>query len=71
MKIVTILLICFGLYIGSYVLFRDMHMEVWTQDHRTYVIFPSNYSILYFLYRPLSYLDQMTTGVGAHIGPHN
>ena len=36
-----------------------------------YVIFPPGYGgALYYLWRPLSYLDGVITGVRFHIGPH-
>ena len=34
------------------------------------VLFPEDAPVLYYLYRPASYLDQALTGTGTHIGPH-
>jgi hypothetical protein len=44
---------------------------VWERDKRAYVIFPEGYgSALYYLWRPLSYVDGALTTMGFHIGPH-
>ena len=56
-------------YLGSYVCFRVMHVERWQRDGRDYVIFPES-SAVYYLYRPLTYLDAQLTGMRFHIGPH-
>lgn len=60
-----------ALYIGGYLAFRQVRAETWARDGRTYVIFPEGAGrALYYLWRPLSYLDGRLTGMGAHIGPH-
>jgi hypothetical protein len=59
------------LYVGSYVGFRQTHAEVWERDQQTYVIFPHGAaSVLYYLWRPLTYVDGAMTGMRFHIGPH-
>jgi len=59
------------LYAGAYVAFRQAHAETWDRDKRTYVIYPESYGRpLYYLWRPLSYLDTALTGMEHHIGPH-
>jgi hypothetical protein len=65
-----LLLILFLIYIASYVAFRQTHIEVWERDKSAYVIFPLNASFLYFVWRPLTYLDASITGMRFHIGPH-
>ncbi len=57
-------------YIGSYVNFRNHHIEIWEQDNQTYVIFPKNNVIIYYMYRPLTYIDAKLTGMRFHIGSH-
>ena len=59
------------LYAGAYVAFRQSHAEVWDRDKQTDVIYPETYGRpLYYLWRPLSYLDTAMTGMRHHIGPH-
>ncbi len=58
------------LYVASYAAFRQMHIEVWDRDKNAYVIFPATMPFLYYLWRPLTYLDGATTGMRFHIGPH-
>jgi cbb3-type cytochrome oxidase subunit 3 len=58
------------LYVGSYVAFRESRKEVWERDGRVYVIFPRGNPALYYLYRPLTYVDGAVTGMRFHIGPH-
>jgi hypothetical protein len=59
------------IYIATYLAFRQTHIEVWEHDKRAYVIFPEGYgSALYYLWRPLSYVDGALTTMGFHIGPH-
>lgn len=43
---------------------------MWERDGRAYVIFPAGAPAVYYLYRPLSYLDGALTGTGSHLGPH-
>ncbi|MEA3186199.1 MAG: hypothetical protein QOD99_29 [Chthoniobacter sp.] len=57
------------LYVGSYTWFRSAHVKRWDRDGHDYVIFPQQ-PALYYLYRPLTYLDARLTGMRFHIGPH-
>ena len=57
-------------YVIGYVWFRSTHEEVWERDGNTYVIFPVSLVALYYLWRPLAYLDTTLTGMRTHIGPH-
>lgn len=65
-----ILLVILLIYVAGYAALRVTRAEVWEQDGQSYVIFPENMIVLYYAFRPLSYLDAMLTGMGAHIGPH-
>ena len=58
------------LYLICYVLFRLVNSEVWVEDGNTYVIYPERPISIYYMFRPLSYLDGFLTGTGSHIGPH-
>jgi hypothetical protein len=59
------------LYVGSYLIFHQARAEVWPSDDRCYVIFPQGGGrALYYVWRPLSYVDGRLIGMGAHIGPH-
>ncbi len=66
-RIVTIIVV---IYLLGYLALRTMLSEVWEKDGRTYVIFPKEPPQLYYLYRPLSIIDEKLTGMGTHIGPH-
>ena len=68
MRLVVFLLF---IYVASYSVFRVTHTEVWERDGKPYVIFPTGYGMaLYFLWRPLTYVDASMTGMRFHIGPH-
>jgi hypothetical protein len=67
LKILIILLLA---YIGSYLAFREQHIERWEKDQRDYVIFPVENRTLYYFYRPLTIVDGSATGMQFHIGPH-
>jgi hypothetical protein len=58
------------LYVLSYAWFRQTRSEVWEKDNNSYVIFPDDKVYLYYLYRPLSYVDGAVTGMKFHIGQH-
>ena len=58
------------LYLLGYALIRMMNAEMWEKDGHTYVIFPESPKVIYYLYRPLSYIDGAVTGIRSHIGPH-
>ena len=57
-------------YVASYAVFRQTHIEVWPKDKQAYVIFPAGAPLLYYLFRPLTYLGGVVTGMRFHIGPH-
>jgi hypothetical protein len=66
-----LLLVILALYVGGYFVFRQARVETWSPDGQNYVIFPEGTGrVLYYLWRPLSYMDGRVTGMGAHIGPH-
>jgi hypothetical protein len=69
-KIFGLLMVFAMAYVFSYAWLRKTHTQVWDRDGRAYVIFPSDGAILYYLFRPLSYIDGAVTGMGFHIGPH-
>lgn len=59
------------LYVGGYLALHQTNIAVWERDRQTYLLFPQNYGVaLYYLSRPLSYLDGALTGLRFHIGPH-
>ncbi len=67
----VLLAITLMLYVGTYVSFRQSSTEIWERDKQAYVIFPADYGgALYYLWRPLSYVDGSLTGMRFHIGPH-
>lgn len=57
-----------AIYTVLYLGYRQTHLQRWDVDGEDYVIFGSRAS--YYVFRPLSYFDQSTTDVRAHIGPH-
>jgi hypothetical protein len=70
-RAVRLIIVILLLYVSSYVAFRQTHIEVWERDRQAYVIFPDRIGVaLYYLWRPLSYVDGATTKIGFHIGPH-
>ncbi|GMT48939.1 MAG: hypothetical protein IEMM0008_0478 [bacterium] len=69
-KLLLIFFLLDFLYIGSYLIYRSSHIEVWAKDQKAYVIFPKDQKLIYYLYRPLVYVDSKVTGMGFHIGPH-
>ena len=54
------------LYLFGYIIFRQTNIEVWEKDKNAYVIFPEN-KILYYVYRPVSLIDEKITGMKFHI----
>jgi len=58
------------IYLLGYVWIRQAHTEIWEKDGNAYVIFPDDRAYLYYLYRPLSYIDGAATGIKSHIGQH-
>jgi hypothetical protein len=71
-RFANLMLLLLVIYVGSYTVFRQTNQEVWTRDKQTYVIFPSGAigQALYYVWRPLSYLDGALTGIRFHVGPH-
>ena len=69
-KTVLIGLASLLIYLGSYGVFRQTHVEVWEKNGKPYVIFPRDSVVIYYLFRPLTYVDGVLTGMGFHIGPH-
>ena len=69
-RLLALFALVFLAYAFSYIAFRQTHIEVWEQDQREYVIFPTGSEYLYYLFRPLTYLDSTITGMRFHIGPH-
>lgn len=59
-----------GLYLLGYIVLRVINAEVWDKDGQTYVLFPASPIALYYVYRPLTYLDGELTGMRFHIGLH-
>ena len=57
-------------YILSYLIFRNTNIEIWDKDGNQYVIFPKGQTWIYYLYRPLTYIDNKLTKMNFHIGPH-
>ena len=57
-------------YVSSYLIFRNANVETWDKDGNEYVIFPKGQIWVYYLYRPLTYLDSKVTTMRFHIGPH-
>jgi len=57
-------------YLGSYLVLRQTCAETWERDGHRYVIIPPTGRVLYYLYRPVMYVDQAATGMRFHIGPH-
>lgn len=58
-----------ALYLLSYLALRLAWSEPWT-DGKVYMLFPQGPIWIYYLFRPLTYLDQAMTGMHFHIGPH-
>jgi hypothetical protein len=70
-KLFAALVVVLLLYLGSYLVLRQLHIEVWQRDQHAYVIFPEGHgALLYYAWRPLSYVDGALTGMRFHVGPH-
>jgi hypothetical protein len=63
------LLVILTMYLGSYTWLRASHIERWHRDGHNYVILPQS-TVVYYVYRPLTYIDAHLTGMRFHIGPH-
>ncbi|MCX8038648.1 MAG: hypothetical protein N3D11_16665 [Candidatus Sumerlaeia bacterium] len=57
-------------YAAAYIAFRLTHTQVWERDGNAYIIFPKDMPVVYYVFRPLSYVDGALTGMRFHIGPH-
>ena len=68
-KFLTIICAIILIYLSSYIIFRQTHIETWEKDAQAYVIFPEN-KIIYYFYRPLTYADGILTDMRFHIGQH-
>lgn len=66
----VIVLIVGAIYTGTYIWLRTSHVERWNRDGHNYVILPQS-RLVYYLYRPLTYIDAHLTGMRFHIGPHH
>jgi hypothetical protein len=69
-KIIISVVLMFFIYGAGYIWFRNSNIQVWAQDGHSYVIFPANRTFVYYLYRPLTYVDGFLTSMRFHIGPH-
>lgn len=67
--LILLVMVLFTAYLISYTIFRFNHFEVCGQDKQLYIIFPEDNPVLYYLYRPLSYIDANINDIGIHIGP--
>jgi hypothetical protein len=63
------ILVVITIYIGSYTWLRAIRVERWDRDGHDYVILPES-TVVYYVYRPLIYVDAHLTGMRFHIGPH-
>ena len=68
-KILIIIAVLCSLYFLSYIWLRQTRSETWEKDGKVYVIFPED-QILYYVFRPASYIDGKLTGMNFHIGQH-
>jgi hypothetical protein len=69
-KILFVFIIIVVLYLVGYALFRQTHIQVWNKNGEPYVVFPKGNPVIYYFFRPLSYIDGAVTGMDFHIGPH-
>jgi hypothetical protein len=71
-RVLALLAMAVLVYVGAYVIFPHARTEVWQRDQPAYVTFPDGGSgaLLYYAWRPLSYVDGALTGMRFHIGPH-
>ncbi len=71
-RIAILVIVAVFLYGGAYLIFRTTHLtrigEVGEFEYE--IIVPRSQLALYYLFRPLVYLDSAATGVHCHIGPH-
>ncbi len=71
-KIARYLLIAALAYLILYLVFRETNQEIWLENKQSYVIFPDGIGkLLYYFWRPLTYIDGTLTGMQFHIEPHH
>jgi hypothetical protein len=58
MKIIAILT---ALYVSSYLIFRNASIEIWHKDGGEWVNLKKGQTWIYYLYRPLIYIDTTLT----------
>jgi hypothetical protein len=63
-------LVCFVLYITSYILLRSLWTHRTADNLRNEMIFPTSAGWLHVLYSPLCMLDEKMSGMSFRIGPH-
>jgi hypothetical protein len=63
------ILVVIAMYVGTYIWLRTSHVERWDRDGYDYVIL-SQSTVVYYICRPLTYIDAHLTGMRFHIGPH-
>ncbi len=68
-KFIAAFVVLSSAYVLSYIGLRQTRAEVREKDRKIYVIYPEDRA-LYYIFRPLSYIDGKLTGIGSHIGPH-
>lgn len=66
----NLIIIVVAVYLLGYAAIRVLNAETWERDNQVYVIFPKSPIALYYLFRPVSYIDAKVTGMKFHIGPH-
>lgn len=59
-----------AIYCVAYLALRFSTVEVWAEDGEAYVHFPTEPLAVYYVFRPLAYVDGALTGMRFHIGPH-
>jgi len=69
-RMAFLLVVLTACYVGGYIAFRLSAVERWMMDGADYVIFSQDQAYLYYLWRPLTYVDAILTGMRFHIGPH-
>jgi hypothetical protein len=69
-RLAVFFLLVFFCCILGYGYMRQTNKQTWEKNGREYVIFPKDTLFLYYLYRPMAWIDGKITGMGFHIGPH-
>lgn len=57
-----------ALYLGGYIVFRQLNVQVSEIDDQDYVVFSERDHTFYYIFRPLTYVDSAATGMRFHIG---